>query len=84
MFKKNRFTGPPADGFYQEPMHANYQADRIMYEIKENRRRINNLAKRIIRLENYLRIKDTSDYSIIEDEDPNNPFYQNFNQNKPN
>ena len=37
-------------------------------EIKENRRRINNLAKRIVRLENYLRIRDTNDYSIIDEE----------------
>lgn len=47
----------------------NYEQDRLIYEIKENRRRINNLAKRIVRLENYLRIRDTSDYSILDEEE---------------
>lgn len=51
-------------------LYPNFQYERIQYEIKENRRRINNLAKRIIRIENYLRIRDTSDYQISDD-DPN-------------
>ena len=42
-------------------MYDNIQYERLMYEIKENRRRINNLLKRIVRIENYLRIKDTTD-----------------------
>lgn len=54
-------------------LYPNYEQDRLIYEIKENRRRINNLAKRIVRLENYLRIRDTTDYSIIED-DKNESF----------
>lgn len=49
-------------------MYNQMEENRLLYEIKENRRRINNLAKRIIRLENYLRIRDTSDYSILDDE----------------
>lgn len=48
--------------------HPEVQDNRLQMEIRENRRRINNLAKRIIRIENYLRIRDTSDYSIVEDE----------------
>lgn len=53
-------------------MYPGFQIERLQYEIKENRRRINNLAKRIIRLENYLRIRDTSDY-VVED-DGSMPF----------
>ncbi|HHZ17837.1 MAG TPA: hypothetical protein GX390_00970 [Acholeplasmataceae bacterium] len=49
-------------------MYPEIQSNRLQMEIMENRRRINNLAKRIIRIENYLRIRDTSDYSIVEDE----------------
>ncbi len=49
-------------------LYPNFEENRLMNEIKENRRRINNLAKRIIRLENYLRIRDTSDYSILDDD----------------
>lgn len=75
MFKKNRVQNYP----YQQqmpqmntpqynPSYPDNQVDRLMYEIKENRRRINNLAKRIVRLENYLRIRDTSDY-VMEDDD---------------
>lgn len=59
MYNPNNYTN-----FYQNP----YEDNRIMLEIKENRRRINNLAKRIVRLENYLRIRDTSDFSILDDE----------------
>lgn len=73
-FKKNRNNNQNSfsnmynpnnyNNFYQNP----YEDNRIMLEIKENRRRINNLAKRIVRLENYLRIRDTSDFSILDDE----------------
>lgn len=42
--------------------------DRLQFEIRENRRRINNLTRRVIRLENYLRIRDTSDYVNIDDD----------------
>lgn len=51
-------------------MYPNFEVERLQHEIKENRRRINNLAKRIIRLENYLRIRDTSDYVVDEDTMP--------------
>ncbi len=47
---------------------TNHEQNRLILEIRENRRRINNLAKRIVRLENYLRIRDNSDYSILDDE----------------
>lgn len=57
-------------------MYQNYEQDRLIYEIKENRRRINNLAKRIVRLENYLRIRDTNDYVVFEDEANDN--FDNF------
>ena len=73
-FKKNRNNSQNSfsnmynpnnyNNFYQNP----YEDNRIILEIKENRRRINNLAKRIVRLENYLRIRDTSDFSILDDE----------------
>lgn len=56
-------------GNQSNTLYPNYEDNRLMLEIKENRRRINNLAKRIVRLENYLRIRDVSDYSIIDDLD---------------
>ena len=52
-------------------MYPGLEMNRLIYEIKENRRRINNLAKRITRIEAYLRIKDTSEYGYVE-ENPNN------------
>ena len=57
-------------------LYPNYEQDRLIYEIKENRRRINNLAKRIVRLENYLRIRDTTDYVVLEDD--TNDDYKSF------
>ncbi len=84
MFKRNRFD----ERYNQVDMNQNYMGmnypngqmypnmewNRLLYEIKENRRRINNLAKRITRIESYLRIKDTSDYSYIEEENKPNDF----------
>lgn len=61
----NQYNNPNMSNLY-----PNFQYERIQYEIKENRRRINNLAKRITRIENYLRIRDTSDYSINDDDYP--------------
>ena len=56
------FQQPSFDPNVHNPMmYDNIQYERLMYEIKENRRRINNLLKRIVRIENYLRIKDTTD-----------------------
>ena len=70
----NRFNNRPNKNYNQNnsldqslPSYKNPELERLILEIKENRRRINNLAKRIVRLENYLRIRDTSDYSIIDD-----------------
>lgn len=73
MFNKNKFQNRPA-GFPKNQQVDNIaqisplESERLILEIKENRRRINNLAKRILRLENYLRIRDTTDYSIIEED----------------
>lgn len=73
MFNKNKFQNRPA-GFQKNQQVDNIaqisplESERLILEIKENRRRINNLAKRILRLENYLRIRDTTDYSIIEED----------------
>jgi len=55
-------------------IYPQVQEDRLLFEIGENRRRINNLTKRIIRLENYLRIRDTSDYVNIDDDNIQNEF----------
>lgn len=42
----------------QDNFSRSIEIERLIYEFQENRRRINNLLKRITRLENYLRIKD--------------------------
>lgn len=69
----NPNVNPFMENMNMNNLYPNYDIDRLIYEIKENRRRINNLAKRIVRLENYLRIRDTSDY-IVFDEDKNDSF----------
>lgn len=56
------------NNLYQNAQTNSLDYERLLLEIKENRRRINNIAKRILRLENYLRIRDTSDYAIIDEE----------------
>lgn len=69
MFNKNKFQNPINNSTFKQPQQMNnLENERLILEIKENRRRINNLAKRIVRLENYLRIRDTNDYSIIDEE----------------
>lgn len=55
-------------------MYPGLEMNRLIYEIKENRRRINNLAKRMTRIEAYLRIKDTSDTSYIDENQNPNDF----------
>lgn len=55
-------------------MYQGLEINRLIYEIKENRRRINNLAKRITRIESYLRIKDTSEFGYIEENQNPNDF----------
>jgi len=78
MFSKrnnnNQNINPFQENMNMNSLYPNYQQDRLIYEIKENRRRINNLAKRIVRLENYLRIRDTSDFVVIEDD--NESFFK--------
>lgn len=62
-------------GMQQESsIYPQVQEDRLHFEIQENRRRINNITKRIIRLENYLRIRDTSDYVNVDDDHLPNEF----------
>lgn len=61
-------SNPFQENMNMNTLYPNYERDRLIYEIKENRRRINNLAKRIVRLENYLRIRDTNDYVVLEDD----------------
>ncbi len=55
-------------------MYPGLQENRLIYEIKENRRRINNLAKRLTRIESYLRIKDVSEFGYIEENQNPNDF----------
>ena len=55
-------------------MYPGLEVNRLIYEIKENRRRINNLAKRLTRIESYLRIKDTNEFGYIEDNQNPNEF----------
>jgi hypothetical protein len=51
-------------------MYPSMQFEKLQYEILENKRKLNNIAKRLTRIESYLRIKDTSDYSYIEEKGP--------------
>lgn len=68
--------GMPMQGAPQGGMLPNMQFERLQFEIMENRRRLNNLAKRMARVESYLRIKDTPEYGYIEDDQkPNNFSY---------
>lgn len=60
---QNPYVSPNQSGLY-----PNIQMERLYFEIRENRRRINNLLKRVIRIENYLRIRDTSDMAIPDEE----------------
>lgn len=73
--------GPMPGGpqFYQEPsfqqmqpgqsaLYPGFQTDRIYQEIRENRRRIDNLARRVSRIENYLQIRDNNDINYSEDD----------------
>lgn len=64
----NKFPKNQNNNLYQKAQTNSLDYERLLLEIKENRRRINNIAKRILRLENYLRIRDTSDYAIIDEE----------------
>lgn len=64
MFNKQQNMNPM-------PIYPNMQFERLQYELQENRRKLNNLAKRITRIESYLRIKDVSDYGYAEEKGPN-------------
>lgn len=67
MNQPNMYPGPQSGG-----MFPGLQFDRLQFEIMENRRRINNLAKRVARIESYLRIKDVPEYGYVDDEKPSN------------
>lgn len=67
MQQQGMYPGPQGGG-----MFPGLQQDRLQYEIMENRRRINNLAKRVARVESYLRIKDVPEYGYVDDEKPSN------------
>ena len=67
MMQPNMYPNPQGGG-----MFPGLQYDRLQFEIMENRRRINNLAKRVARVESYLRIKDVPEYGYVDDEKPNN------------
>lgn len=56
----------------QSALFPQLQGDRLIQEIIENRRRLNNLARRVTRIENYLRIRETPDGGYFEDESPHN------------
>jgi hypothetical protein len=74
-FGGQQFPGGPMP---QQPgsMLPGMQFERLQFEIMENRRRINNLAKRMARIESYLRIRDTPEYGYVEeDQKPNNFSY---------
>lgn len=76
MFRKNNNIDPRYMDYQTgiPNMYQGLEANRLIYEIKENRRRINNLAKRITRIESYLRIKDTSEFGYIEENNNPNDF----------
>lgn len=59
----------------QQGMFPGFQHDRLQFEIMENRRRLNNLAKRVARIESYLRIKDVPEYGYVDEEKPSNFSY---------
>lgn len=87
MFKKNPFDQERMNPNFQQmppqymqapqmmPMGPDFQQNRLQYEIMENRRRLNNLAKRVSRIESYLRIKDTPEYGYIEEDKPSQFSY---------
>ena len=73
---KNKNVDPRYMDYQVNPnmsnMYPGLEVNRLIYEIKENRRRINNLAKRLTRIESYLRIKNTSEFGYIEEnQNPN-------------
>lgn len=76
MFKKNNNIDPRYMDYQtgMPNMYPGLEVNRLIYEIKENRRRINNLAKRITRIESYLRIKDTSEFGYIDENNNPNDF----------
>ena len=67
--------GMPGQGMPGQQLYPQMQSERLQQEIMENRRRINNLAKRVARIESYLRIHDTPEYGYIEEDRQNNYSY---------
>jgi len=62
----------PQDQYNAPGMYPQFQTERLQVEIMENRRRINNLARRVGRIENYLRIHETPDGGYMEENSPTN------------
>lgn len=72
MFSNKKRLGTPNPYMYQNPMYPpimdypnstpNYDYNRLLTEINENRRLINELTKRVNRLETYLGIRDGSEH----------------------
>ncbi|MDD3999879.1 MAG: hypothetical protein PHX62_03175 [Bacilli bacterium] len=62
----------------ESSLYPNTQFEKLQFEINENRRRINNLNRRITRLENYLRIRDDSDYSLGDNGENSRDFSTKF------
>lgn len=54
--------------FGQSAFYPGFQTERLQHEIRENRRRIDNLARRVARIENYLQIRDNNDISYTQDD----------------
>lgn len=54
--------------FGQSSFFPGFQLERLQREIRENRRRIDNLARRVTRIENFLQIRDTGDTSYTPDD----------------
>lgn len=74
MFSNKKRLGTPNPYMYQNPIYPqlmdfpnptpNYDYNRLLTEINENRRLINELTKRVNRLETYLGIRDGSEHLL--------------------
>lgn len=52
----------------QSSLYPGFQMERLFQEVRENRRRIDNLARRVSRIENYLQIRDNNDLDYSNDD----------------
>jgi len=74
-FPGGMMPGPGMQAMPGQELYPQVAGERFRIEIMENRRRLNNLAKRVSRIESYLRIHDTPEYGYIEEDKPNNFSY---------